>query len=455
LKFPILNIRETVLSKQLSEKLTEMLSVEKIEQIAKETRFIQRVRNFNANDFLKCLFVNSFDNSKLSLDSISESLYEITKTPITKQALDLRFTEESVLFMKTVLEHALAEISEKNVGFNFLKTFSEVRIKDSTCFQLPDNMQDKYKGSGGAASKSSIRIQFEYDFKTGKIYDLSLHPFNKQDMTDAIDTINQVTENQLILRDLGYTCVESMQEIEKRKAFFISRLHCGTNVYESKNEKFKLIDFMQVYRYMRLYKITKLIKDVYISEKKYRVRMLIELLPENVAACKLAKITKDAQKNGRKISESNKTRVFLNLLITNIPTEKLDTSLIHDVYRLRWQIELIFKAWKGIGKVHKIKKMKIERFETYLYSRLLWLIVNWHIITRINHTLYRQNRLLLSFYKVYRYLKKHKMLWYEAIVVGKNMLIDFLNNLIEVSQRYQIRERRKDKATVYNILLMK
>jgi hypothetical protein len=82
--------------------------------------------------------------------------------------------------------------------------YGKVRVKDSTCFQLPDNMEWKYKGSGGASSKASVRLQFEYNLKNGAILDLSIHPFNVQDMANANESISSIDTGDPVIRDLGY-----------------------------------------------------------------------------------------------------------------------------------------------------------------------------------------------------------------------------------------------------------
>jgi hypothetical protein len=52
---------------------------------------------------------------------------------------------------------------------DFGKAFNYIRIKDSTQFKVPDNMQEYFKGCGGSAAGMSI--QYEYDLKRGKILD--------------------------------------------------------------------------------------------------------------------------------------------------------------------------------------------------------------------------------------------------------------------------------------------
>jgi hypothetical protein len=103
-----------------------------------------------------------------------------------------------------LIEKFLGDFYINAPGIEFLKSFPEVRIKDSTCFQLPEEMADKYPGSGGASSKAAVRIQFEYDIKTGKVIDLSLHPFNTQDSVNAESSLDDIAPNVLLLRDLGY-----------------------------------------------------------------------------------------------------------------------------------------------------------------------------------------------------------------------------------------------------------
>ena len=45
----------------------------------------------------------------------------------------------------------------------------------------------------------------------------------------------------------------------------------------------------------------------------------------------------------------------------------MPASEIHELYRLRWQIELLFKTWKSDLEVDKMKKVKIERWLCHFY----------------------------------------------------------------------------------------
>jgi len=43
-----------------------------------------------------------------------------------------------------------------------------------------------------------------------------------------------------------------------------------------------------------------------------------------------------------------------NVFITNVATEKLDGKAIADAYKIRWQIEILFKSWKSAGNLQQI-----------------------------------------------------------------------------------------------------
>jgi hypothetical protein len=49
------------------------------------------------------------------------------------------------------------------------------------------------------------------------------------------------------------------------------------------------------------------------------------------------------------------------------------------LYRLRWQIELVFKNWKSLLGIQKVKAVKKDRFECQLIARFIWILMNWKI----------------------------------------------------------------------------
>ncbi|EMF0052632.1 transposase [Enterococcus hirae] len=61
-------------------------------------------------------------------------------------------------------------------------------------------------------------------------------------------------------------------------------------------------------------------------------------------------------KKRKPLSDRSKKIKRLNIYITNCPVVHVPMDMVHEVYSLRWQIELLFKVWKSVFKINKIKK---------------------------------------------------------------------------------------------------
>jgi len=137
-----------------------------------------------------------------------------------------------------------------------------------------------------------------------------------------------------------------------------------------------------------------------------------------------------------------------------VPQEVLNARNIHKAYTLRWQIELIFKIWKSIGGIHKIKKMKIARFESYLYAKLLWLIVNWQIVWKINIFIHKASGKILSLFKAFKSLKNNINAFKQAIKSGKQQIEIFIETQLMFGEKHHILSKKKEKNSMYEIFLV-
>ncbi len=70
----------------------------------------------------------------------------------------------------------------------------------------------------------------------------------------------------------------------------------------------------------------------------------------------------------------------INAYITNVSSDIITINQVHELYSLRWQIEIIFKVWKSIFKINQVKKVKLERFMCFLYGRLIALLLSSTIV---------------------------------------------------------------------------
>lgn len=456
---------ENSFKQKLTNKLEDLFSKTTLDTLSKQDlkqkncstdgkfQFINRFRKFTGDSFFKLLFLSSLPNlASMSLNELAIEFQKQTKKTISKEAINKKFNKEAVLFMKEILNRLIQDILSQNTPDVCYKNFGRVLVKDATSFQIHTNLKDSYKGSGGSGSEACIKIQFEFDLTTGNIIDLSLNPYTVTDSIDAKSCVSKINANDLLIRDLGYIDCSIMSSIEDKKAYYVNRLMSNVNVYIKKDEStFKLINFVSIIKMMRLYKINILEKEVYITQNKLKVRLIIELLPEDIIAKRLRIKYKTANKKGVKISQENINRSSLNLYITNTKTEQIAKEDIQKVYKIRWQIELMFKSFKQEIKINNFaKKMKVERFETLLLMKLIGVLINFKIFNILNFHQYKKNKTLISIQKIYSYFANYYHEFKESL--RKNDLMTYIRNQIVFNDKL-LREKKKGKESLENLLI--
>ena len=446
----------SILSQKLSNKILDFFAEEELEQIAQESGFISKESKLSGYQFLDALLFSKTNFEQLSLNDLSGQLQDKHNLTISKQGIDKRFSKKSVAFFKMLIQKFIAKKINTENDLVPVTSFARVRIKDSTCFQLPEEMHEKYPGSGGSASKAAVRIQFEYDYISGEVITLTIHPFTYQDTKEAKDTTSDILEKDLIIRDLGYVNIPVLQEIENKKAYYLNRIHTNVLIFEkNKDGNFVKLNYKAIEKTMQKKGICRLEKEVYIgAEYKHKTRIMLELVPEDIKNSRIRTIRKNAKRKKRKVNEENIAKAAFTILITNATKESLPMENMYPIYRLRWQIELMFKVWKSIGQLDKVKRMKVERFETCLYARLLLIIINWNILWQIQKHIYKEMGILISFIKAFKTFKD-RMDEFRNITMKKvGSLSCYINKIYEMSPRNHILEKRNNKFSSYEILML-
>lgn len=436
------NIQE--LERSLQDEFESHFDKVEIEELANNSQFVQRKGKLDGFTFLSLIVFNTNSLLDESLNDLSIDLQQNYEIDISKQALHERFNVKSVLFVASALEKLLNKQITDKCRFRDCDEFKRFLIKDSVCFQVDESLANIYPGSGGGGSKANVRIQFEYDLLNGKIVDLSLNAFNEQDAKDSTATLHLVEEGDLIVRDLAYMHLNALQGIVDKIAHFLARLNTQRKVYQELDSQMVELDVGDIVKFMRENNVKQYEEQVWLGKKKdLQVRLFLFLVPQSVYNERLRKANINAKKKGHQVSKEYQARAALNLFITSAPEELIDIDTAWKIYTLRWQIELTFKIWKSICKIDKVKKVKKERLECYIWAKLLMIILCWRIVwftAKLLDQYYQKN---LSFFKAFKTLMRdmvriEQLLSDRTLGVGK-YLVDFL----QLSSKKHLLERKK------------
>ena len=440
--------------------LFETLSAEDINRVARKTGFVKIDSTLNGVTFLKLLLQNSEKDKNMSLNLMGSGVINDEGKRITKQGLDGRFSKKSILFIKTIFEvylqkMTLATDSETERGW--MDLFKRIPVKDGTRFDLPDTFAIYFKGFGGkCTSNSAMCIQFEYDLKTGTIMEFKLTSANIPDCKDAQLTMDDIQAGDLILRDLGYSGLNIFESIIEKDAYFISKLNTQTAVFELENNLYVPLNFEKLYKNMEKTGCKTKEIEVFIGKnKKIPTRLIVMPVPQNVYDERIRKNKKENRKKGCTMRAEYAHRQHFNCYITNIEKGILPPQAIRNIYRLRWQIELVFKQWKSTYKIDKTHQMKYERWMTLFYARMLLMLIHWQLYHLSKITKYNIENKLLSLAKCFISLqsKANKI----TAIVGKSKTeikntIRELISFIAIGHDLETKKGKKSQQEIIDII---
>ena len=106
--------------------------------------------------------------------------------------------------------------------------------------------------------------------------------------------------------------------------------------------------------------------------KKYHVRIIVSALQKDIAAEARKKREQEAKKKGKQLQPDTLFLVGWTLLITNLPKRPWSYKHILQLYRARWQIELLFKRMKQMMDMHVVRSKTPQGCES---SLLAWLVI--------------------------------------------------------------------------------
>jgi hypothetical protein len=368
----------------LQTSITKVLNPARLDALAREHGFLQRKSKFKPEEFIDLLAFSEFDHSQLSLQDCCNDLALQHGKSLSKVGLHKRFNKQGLDFVKAVLAAQIA--SKLDFGdSNSWQPFNSVKIADSCKFSMPKAYMDAYPGFGGGRGESALmNIQYTLDLKCGSWESLEFTKATQNDQGYSKKTLDQIHKGDLLIRDLGYVTREYLSKVVQQKAFFINRLPPRWKPVETRTGK--IIDWPSLYLRMQTGKISQFETIVTIGTGKdaFDCRLIAAPVPEQVWAERIRKAQKHAESKGVAVSDEYKERCRFSIFITNTTIEIISTADVVQLYRLRWQIELIFKTWKSLIGIHKVKVVNIQRLECQLVARFIWILLNWAVFRCID-----------------------------------------------------------------------
>ena len=364
--------------------VTSVLDPAKLNILARKSGFLRRESKLKPVEFVDTLVFSEFDHSQLSLQECCNDLAQQHQKSLSKVALHKRFNDRSLEFLKQIFADQMASKLEICQGYHW-KPFSKVKVGDSYKFSIPAKYAEDYPGFGSFGNTSAMmNLQYSYDLKYGNWESLEFTKATENDQGHAKKTLDCIGQGELHIRDLGFVTMEYQAKVIHEGAFFLNRLHpqwkpvlCNTG---------KPIDWKALYQKMENNTTGHFEAMVTIGKDKhvFNCRLTAVVVPKQIWAERLRKAEQKHQSMGKSITDEYRIRCRFNVFITNAEEKDLKATDIILLYRLRWQIELVFKNWKSLLNIQKVKAVTKQRMECQLIAKFIWILLNWKIFWHID-----------------------------------------------------------------------
>lgn len=397
-----------------------------------------------------------FDHFQYALPSLQHhalSLCDSNGKPVSKQAIDKKFNDNTLSFIESLFEIFLGRQLRNEYMPSYLSNhFKSVKVMDSTEFKLPNHFAEDFPGYSACNALACAAIQLEYDVLNKKIHCLSISSARESDKTVADQRMACIEPGDLILRDLGYYSTDSYLKIEQRNAFYISRLKTQVAVYQKKAGGYEALLWSDIVKNIETNQNHSFDEWIYIGKhQKHPVRLIAWVLPQEEQQKRLRR--KQSKKGN--IRKEDLIWSKLNMFITNIGKDIMDIQQIYHLYKIRWQIELMFKVWKSILNINISRKMKTSRLKCYLYSKFIWVLICWDITGIVESITWKNVGKLISPYKSMAILKGKASEFKNVLFGSREILKSWVIKIIEVLIIYAQKENKKNKIKLDELLQLK
>jgi hypothetical protein len=362
----------------------------------------------------------------------------LTGCSVSKQSLFERLGEGASAFAESLLQQGLKKQINKARDTRLYGRFKRVLLQDSTTLALPDILAEHFPGNiSHGVQKAVARIQCIMEITAMRFLHFSLSGFTQNDQSASGLVNTYLSKNDLVIRDLGYFVLNSLKEITDKQAWFLSRLRYNVTIYDQQGKSL----FLQ-----KLLRKNQVDQWVCIGGKqRLPVRLVMVRLPAAQAAERIRKARKDRDK---RLNHSKAYYQWLNyaVFITNVEKEVWTARQVGEAYKVRWQIEIVFKSWKSAFNLQHIVQERysnVHRIRTAILLMLLFIC--------------------LFIQKIYRYYKravektkgKTVSLLKLSRYVAANLILFFSMNrskLQEQIARHCCYDKRSDRTNMTDLI---
>jgi hypothetical protein len=255
-------------------------------------------------------------------------------------------------FFRTSLCDIMGKLSMKVLGFEAAQAFSEcnrIVIQDGSSLALHGALAEVFPGRFNAVSPAAVELHCTLELLQEAPVTIALSPD-----TDSEHDYRPEPESlrgDLFLADRGYLDLTYLRDIDRHGGSFIVRGKANLNprvmdAYREDGQRLKSCqdrDLQAIISKFPKQQRAELEVEWLIEGEPFRLRLMVRWNPR---------------------------KKCFDYLLTNLPQNRYTINMICLGYKLRWQVELLFKEWKSYNNLHKFDTEKKTIAEGLIWASL-------------------------------------------------------------------------------------
>lgn len=348
----------------------------RLNDLARKTKFIRRnSAKFSAAGYLFSL-IRAILTGKASFNQLAIGLKKSEPCSLSKQAVWKRTNKIAVAFMLEALSLTLLEKWQRSTPQipRLKRLFNRVLVQDSTQQKLPKVNHSHFPAHGnGQSVTAGVKIDLAIDLLHGHTVFSSLHGAIEQDRDLGKNLVDLVRKRDLILRDRGYFIFAEFLSIERKGAYWLSRVASNLIICDEHGTAIEDLLESHVGDLLDL--------NVTLGKEKHQARLVAIRASKVVAEKALREAREKTQ--GRTLSKAQRLRCQWHLVATNISAEQLGARDISELYRCRWNIEIIFRAWKQSANLDKAlnRQSNEDHFQVLMLAGMIYQVMSLAMVS--------------------------------------------------------------------------
>jgi hypothetical protein len=178
-------------------------------------------------------------------------------------------------------------------------------------------------------------------------------------------------EGKLVVVDRGYSSPVGIAHVRACGGHVLARLNRGTlPLFDAEGRR---VDVLSWLRDLRGIRAESRVAYAHDGDTRVQGRLVARRLPEPERNKARATVAKNA---GTDVDAEQLEFAEYWIAFTTVSSEALTDNQILELYRLRWQVELLFKRWKSLSHLDDLRNIRADNVVAWLHIKLFLALVS-------------------------------------------------------------------------------